>query len=133
MAREHRRKLEGRVMRTFKRMQEALGLWHDFVVVTEWAMRASLEGLLAHHDTKLQADVLSLARLTLSRSEQRLSKFAALWKEEGPALTRTIRESFPITQPPPPAVTESQTDPDPSATAEMSSREEPPTSAAPAA
>jgi hypothetical protein len=120
-------------MRTFKRMQEALGLWHDFVVVTEWAMRASLEGLLAHHDTKLQADVLSLARLTLSRSEQRLNKFAVLWKEEGPALTKTIRASFPITQPPPPAVTESQTGPDPTATAETSSLEEPPTNAAPAA
>jgi CHAD domain-containing protein len=132
MARAHGRKLEGRVMRTFKRMQEALGLWHDFVVVTEWAMRASLEGLLAHHDTKLQADVLALARLTLSRSEQRLNKFAALWKEEGPALTRTIRASFPITQPPP-AIIESQTDPDPTATAETSPPAEPQQGAAPAA
>ena len=99
MAREHGRALEPRVMRTFKRMQEALGLWHDFVVLTEWAMRGSLDALLAHHDAGLQADVLSLARLTLSRSEQRLKKFAALWAKEGPDLARTVRARFPITQP----------------------------------
>ena len=98
MAKEHGRPLERRVMRTFKRMQEALGLWHDFVVLTEWAMRASLEGLLAHHDTNLQTDVLALARLTLSRAEQRLKKFAALWAKEGPDLTETIRAHFPLTQ-----------------------------------
>jgi len=98
MAKEHGRPLDRGVMRTFKRMQEALGLWHDFVVLTEWAMRASLDGLLAHHDTSLQTDVLALARLTLSRAEQRLKKFGALWAKEGPQLTETIRSHFPLTQ-----------------------------------
>jgi CHAD domain-containing protein len=99
MAKEHGRPLDRRVMRTFKRMQEALGLWHDYVVLTEWAMRASLDGLLAHHDTNLQTDVLALARLTLSRAEQRLKKFSAFWAKEGPQLTVTIRSRFPMTQP----------------------------------
>ncbi len=99
MAKEHGRPLDRRVMRTFKRMQEALGLWHDFVVLTEWAMRASLDGLLAHHDTKLQTDVLALARLTLSRAEQRLNKFGTFWEAEGPQFAQTIRASFPLTQP----------------------------------
>jgi CHAD domain-containing protein len=98
MAKEHGRPLDRSVMRTFKRMQEALGLWHDFVVLTEWAMRASLDGLLAHHDTSLQTDVLAMARLTLSRAEQRLKKFGALWAKEGPRLTETIRGHFPLTQ-----------------------------------
>ena len=131
MARAHGRRLDSRVTRTFKRMQDALGLWHDFVVVTEWAMRASLEGLVAHHDTKLQADVLALARLTLSRAEQRLSKFATLWAEEGRALAQTIRASFPITKPSPPTV--SGTGPDPSATAQSSGAVAPQTDAVPAA
>ena len=98
MAKEHGRPLDRRVMRTFKRMQEALGLWHDFVVLTEWAMRASLDGLLAHHDTNLQTDVLALARLTLARAEQRLRKFAVLWAKEGPQLAETIGAHFPLTQ-----------------------------------
>jgi hypothetical protein len=112
MARAHGRPLDRHVTRTFKRMQDALGLWHEFVVVTEWAMRASLEGLLAHHDTKLQADVLALARLTLSSGGKRLKKFATLWSEEGRAVAETIRASFPITKPAAPS--ESGTGPDPS-------------------
>jgi len=132
MAREHGRPLETGVMRTFKRMQDALGLWHDFVVITEWSMRASIEGLLAHHDTKLQADVLALARLTLSRAEQRLKRFGELWKTEGPELTTTIRASFPITQPAAPA-SETGTGPGPRATSETSAQATPPTDAAPAA
>ena len=103
MAKEHGRPLDRKVMRTFKRMQEALGLWHDFVVLTEWAMRASLDGLLAHHDTKLQTEVLALARYTLARAQQRLDKFGALWASEGPQLTVRIRAGFPITSPPPAA------------------------------
>jgi CHAD domain-containing protein len=99
MAREHGRPLDARVMRTFKRMQESLGLWHDFVVMTEWAMRASLDGLLAHHDTELQADVLALARVTLASAEQRLRGFGRLWAKDGKKLAETIRESFPLTQP----------------------------------
>ena len=36
-------------------MQEALGLWHDYVVLTERAMQISLEELLPHHDADMQA------------------------------------------------------------------------------
>ena len=96
MARAHGRPLDAGVTRAFKRMQDALGLWHDYVVLTEWAMRASVEGLLAHHDMKLQADVLALARLTLSRAGQRLKRFAALWRENGTSLQASIRQAFPI-------------------------------------
>jgi CHAD domain-containing protein len=100
MAKEHGRRLPGSVTKTFKRMQEALGLWHDHVVLTEWAMRASLDALLAHHDVALQADVLALARTTLVRSDQQLRRFATLWMQHGAGLSRTIRESFPLTRPP---------------------------------
>jgi CHAD domain-containing protein len=94
MAREHGRPLDARIMRTFKRMQEALGLWHDFVVLTEWAMRASLDALLAHHDTGLQAAVLALARVTVGHADRQLKKFASLWKKEGPQLAASIRASL---------------------------------------
>jgi CHAD domain-containing protein len=129
MAREHGRRLEPGVMRTFKRMQEALGLRHDFVVLTEWAMRASLDALLAHHDTRLQTGVLALARLTVGRAEQRLKRFAHLWTKEGVALAKTIRASFPITR----SAIRSGTDPGPSATVERSTPAPAPPDAAPAA
>ena len=39
--------LPGPVLKAFKRMQACLGLWHDYVVLTEAALRASLEPLAA--------------------------------------------------------------------------------------
>jgi CHAD domain-containing protein len=129
MAREQDRPLAPAVLRTFKRMQEALGLWHDFVVLTEWAMRASLDELLAHHDTAMQAKVFALARLTLGRAERHLKRFADLWAREGTGLAETIRGSFPLTR----AVSAPQTDPGPPATAEPPAPEAPPRGAAPAA
>lgn len=129
MARAQGRPLARDVMRTFKRMQEALGLWHDFVVLTEWAMRASLDELLAHHDTVLQAKVLSLARLTLNRAEQRLKKFGELWTLEGRELGETVRASFPLTKP----FSGSRTDPGPCESAEPPAPASPPQDAASAA
>lgn len=130
MAKEQGRPLDRRVMRSFKRMQEALGLWHDFVVLTEWAMRASLEGLLAHRDAKLQAAVLALARLTLGRAQQRLTKFGEMWAEQGAQLAQTIRARFPITHP---VLSESGTGPGPCATVAPSTPATIPANAAPTA
>jgi CHAD domain-containing protein len=122
-------KLPASVMKTFKRMQELLGAWHDFVVLTDTAVRASLEGLLSHRDPAMQERVLDLARLTLRRSSKHLAGFDAVWNAKGEALARTIRTAFPLTiapQAPEPRpqpaegsepVTESQTDPGPSGSA----------------
>lgn len=113
------------VTKTFKRMQEALGLWHDFVVLTESAMEASLDCGLAHADAALQAEVLELARATLQRSDRELHKFSTLWLDRGQELSRTIRTAFPLTRSvesadvaepavdAPAPVTEAQMDPDP--------------------
>lgn len=86
------------VAKAFKRMQEALGLWHDFVVLTETALRASLDAMLALHDPPLQAAVLELARATLQRSARELDKFSAKWRDRGQDLARTIRAAFPLTR-----------------------------------
>ena len=67
--------------RLFKRMQDALGLWHDFVVLTDHAMREAAKSGLGHRDPALESQVLKLAELTLKRSEQHLRRFAILWRE----------------------------------------------------
>jgi CHAD domain-containing protein len=102
-------KLPAGVMGNFKKMQEALGLWHDYVVLTERAMQMSLEELLPHHDAMLQAKVLDLARATLKRSSHYMDQFSALWAKGGADVARGVREAFPLTR----AVTESKTDLDP--------------------
>ena len=92
--------LPASVMKTFKRMQELLGAWHDFVVLTDEAMRSSLEDLLSHRDAETQNRVLDLARLTLRRSAQDLARFRKLWAAKGEQLARTIRSAFPLTSDP---------------------------------
>jgi CHAD domain-containing protein len=90
------------VTKTFKRMQEALGLWHDFVVLSDRALQLSLDEALGHRDPGLQEQVLELARVFLRRSAQQLDGFARLWTEEGRELASLIRAAFPLTQPPGP-------------------------------
>jgi CHAD domain-containing protein len=102
------------VLRRFKRIQESLGLWHDFVVLTERAVGESVDAMLAHHDAKLQRAMFALAQTTLKSSEGHLAKVVRLWRKNGEALSRAIRETFPLTQPLAPEVlTAPQTDPDP--------------------
>jgi CHAD domain-containing protein len=101
-------KLPSGVMGSFKRMQEALGLWHDYVVLTERAMQMSLESLLPHHDAQLQARVLDLARLLLRRSSVHLKQFSDLWTKSGGDVARAVRETFPLTR----SISESKTDHD---------------------
>ena len=91
-------KLPPALTRAFKSMQESLGLWHDYVVLTEAAMRTMLDDLLPHHDAGLSADVLELTRAALQRSAKELQKFSALWLDRGEALARTIRAAFPLTR-----------------------------------
>ena len=81
-------KLPGGVMGNFKKMQEALGVWHDYVVLTERAMQMSLEALLPHHDAALQAKVLDLARALLKHSSNHLDQFSALWAKGGGDVAR---------------------------------------------
>jgi CHAD domain-containing protein len=91
-------KLPPALTKAFKSMQESLGLWHDYVVLTEAAMRTMLDDLLPHHDAGLSADVLELTRAGLQRSAKELQKFSALWLDRGETLARTIRAAFPLTR-----------------------------------
>jgi CHAD domain-containing protein len=103
MAREHGIALPASVVSLFKRMQGALGLWHDFVVLAERIMLESVECDLALHNPGLQSELLTVTQLTLRKSEVQLRKMAELWKTRGQSLTQVIRQSFPLTEHPDPA------------------------------
>jgi CHAD domain-containing protein len=103
------------VLKTFKRMQDLLGTWHDYVVLTDQSLRTSLDTKLAHTDPALQEKALDVARVTVRRSAQQLEQFVKLWSTKGDALCVTIRAALPVLLPAlPPAVSELQTDPGPS-------------------
>lgn len=98
MARHQGHPLPADVAKSFKKMQDSLGLWHDYVVLTEKALTVSTGALLAHHNAATQAAVLDLARCTLRRATAELRKFAELWSRKGPGLTQTIRTAFPLSR-----------------------------------
>lgn len=72
----------------FKRMQDALGLWHDFVVLSDAAMREAADSEIGHSDPALAGQVMRLGELTLRRSEHYLQRFATLWRLHREAVMR---------------------------------------------
>lgn len=86
------------VARTFKRMQECLGLWHDFVVLSDRVLVASVNAQLGHHDPAAQEKVLELAKISLRKATRELERFCKLWAQRGDELARVIRDSFPLTR-----------------------------------
>jgi CHAD domain-containing protein len=92
-------KLPKIVLRTFKNLQEHLGTWHDFVVMSERAMQACLEEELPLHDPAMQKQVLKLMDYALTRAQRELDRFSEQWAKHGQEISRTIRELFPLTHP----------------------------------
>jgi len=109
MAEVEGHKLPKDVLRSFKKMQEALGMWQDYVVLAETAMESSVDEILAATDPKMQQKVLDLISLALKRSQAHLEKFSVIWKERGADISDAIHAAFPN----PRAITEPKTDPGP--------------------
>ena len=72
--------------RLFKRMQDALGLWHDFVVLADHALRETAESGLGHRDPALASCMIRLSDLLLRRSEHYLGRFAKMWRQNRTAV-----------------------------------------------
>jgi CHAD domain-containing protein len=80
------------VRRTFKRMQNALGDWHDCVVLAESAMRMSLDESLASRNPAMEAKLLELVRFALRRGDRALKRFSELWRDERTALGEVVEQ-----------------------------------------
>jgi CHAD domain-containing protein len=97
MAKAQKMPLPKKAIAHFKRVQDALGLWHDDVVLAERIMRESADNMLAHHDAELQQTLLLLAIAMIKRARRQLAKAAELWARQGTELAEEIREAFPLT------------------------------------
>jgi CHAD domain-containing protein len=82
------------VAKEFKALQEALGLWHDYVVLAEQMLAQALEAGLASHHPELFGQVMELARACWRRSEKHLDQFKALWAQRGAALADRAAGTF---------------------------------------
>jgi CHAD domain-containing protein len=87
------------VMPAFKQMQDDLGGWHDYVVLTHRIIKASAKKCLPQQDMILQDEVMRLATDTLGRARRQLGEFSRLWSERGAEIADAIRSTFPLTHP----------------------------------
>ena len=99
MAKSNGAHLPPPVLQSFRRVQTSLGLWHDFVMLTEFSLSESAAQQLATHDAARQQLVLKLSSAMLRRSQMQLDKVAEFWRTGGAALMEAITSSFPLTAP----------------------------------
>jgi CHAD domain-containing protein len=82
------------VLRSFKQLQDALGLWHDYVVLGEQALREAMDELLSLHQPQLHGRMLELAHVLWMRSERELDRFTRAWARHGDGLAKEILRTF---------------------------------------
>lgn len=94
MLREQRpRRLPKRVLTLFKKLQDALGEWHDLIVLAERAMSESAGEMLALHKPRLQQRVLDLTRDELRNADRALTRFEKLWRARREGLKLAIERA----------------------------------------
>lgn len=85
-------------LQIFKELQDALGLWHDHVVLAETALAEVKERSLTHRDSALAGAVLASAGASLVRASGYLKDFALLWERQGGMLVSAVRSALPLTR-----------------------------------
>ena len=75
-----------KLLRTFKGFQDALGLWHDFVVLSQRVAGEAAEETVALAAPRVYQELLALAQAAWARSRVELRQFVRLWREKGLAV-----------------------------------------------
>ena len=96
MAQESGRTLPAGMLKMFKRIQDALGLWHDFVVIVEHGLKCSTDQQLAVQDAAMQQAVLNIIDHFLRQAMAQLGRFNKLWSEFGEQMASALRDHFPL-------------------------------------
>ena len=96
MASKQGHDLQKSIGKTFKQMQEHLGLWHDYVVLADRLLTEAVQSKLGHFDAPLKDRVLDLSKVSLRKATRELERFYRLWSERGEALRQGIRVTFPL-------------------------------------
>lgn len=94
MAVEEGVRLPAPVMRTFKRTQSLLGLWHDYVVLTGKVLEICVDEKLHYTDPALLKKCLAFGQACARHSDSRLNEFYKLWKKQGAELKAQISRAL---------------------------------------
>ena len=87
-------KISAPVKRAFKRMQDLLGLWHDFVVLTGKVMEVCLDDEIHYTRPLLMKHCLTFSLACTRKADGRMKEFVKLWKKQGAELQIQIRAAL---------------------------------------
>lgn len=105
-------RLPASVAKRFKKLQDALGLWHDYAVLTDEVLRLALEAQLSLTAPQTYGGVLRLAARCWADAERHLGRFRNLWAQAGAGLATAVAAAFSS-----PGAAGGQGEPDPPAPA----------------
>lgn len=92
--------LDRQVLRFFKQFQDALGLWHDYAVLSQRIVAGAAHPELPYTSGALYGELLRTSELVWRRSSRQLDKFRQLWARHGEQVTQEItRVIAPAAQP----------------------------------
>jgi CHAD domain-containing protein len=89
-------RLPANLPRRMKTLQDALGIWHDHVVLGDAGLRLVQEHRLGYFDPELLRQVLKLVGWLTIRGDRHLFDFARRWKRLGGGIEQTLRKAFPV-------------------------------------
>jgi CHAD domain-containing protein len=84
------------LLRRFKKLQDMLGTWHDYVVLIDIAHDASRHHQLSHLSTSDLRALLPLIDLLTRRAEAELQRFKNAWGRARTSIEATLRKRFPL-------------------------------------
>ncbi|MGA2496543.1 MAG: CHAD domain-containing protein [Tepidisphaeraceae bacterium] len=88
--------LPARVFKTFKQLQDSLGLWHDHVVLSQTVLTLSADCDLACHNVGLFGEILKFAQWVWHSADRNLLAFLHRWHEKGPGLCEQLSHSLSL-------------------------------------
>jgi CHAD domain-containing protein len=78
------------LLRSFKAFQDALGSWHDFIVLSQRISAEASAPTLAYTAPSTYEQLLSTTRFAWARSSRDLTRFGRLWQRKGLSLSERI-------------------------------------------
>jgi CHAD domain-containing protein len=87
------------LFRSFKKLQDTLGMWHDYVVLGEQSVQAAIDHELPLHDPHLYGLVLLMIQRCWKQSEMQLDRFSRTWIKSAPSMLSAIRSAIHCAEP----------------------------------
>ena len=84
------------ILDQFKRIQDALGDWHDCVVLAQYAMKLAVKRELALHNPALLESVLKMINAMSGDATAGIEAFITAWTSSRDQISAAVGKLYPI-------------------------------------